>query len=226
MSMWLAAQAWNCKLDKTRLVILMALCDSAEDDGSNCFPSPRYIAWKTGSSPATVYRVLSEFEDKKYIEAVGTKGDTVEYVIHIETVPVKSAFQRLKQGRPRRKKSSHGEKRFSPREKNRTVRKVASSREKFSQGDNDFSHDEKEKHRSDTAPAAENSEVVSNRDGAYPSISTQVYDPGIENSGATPSLSSWLARPENRELARTAPYHERRAAYEAWCAAQETEPRR
>lgn len=148
MSGRLASQVWQLKYDKTRAIILMALCDSAEDDGTRCYPSAAYTSWKTGSSVATVYRTLQDFEDTGVLVCVGMQGDTPHYHIHLEAAPLKTPWQARKRGRPRgaknrvtTRKDSHGEKDLpqkivSPREKSShgektivTTRKVFSPRE-------------------------------------------------------------------------------------------------
>lgn len=102
MSTSLAVQVWKLDLDKITAFILMALCDSADDDGSNCYPSTRYLAWKTGCSKSQVYETLHELEQGAIIVKVGMKGETPEYEIHLEKAPTKPPYRKRRPGRPRR----------------------------------------------------------------------------------------------------------------------------
>lgn len=223
MSGMLASQVWKYKLDKTSLVVLMALCDIADDDGTSCYPRPRYLKWKTGSSLATCYRMLEKFTEKGVLEQVGWRGETAEYNIHLENLELKPAFERKRMGRPR-KKSSHGEKTFAPREKNRTtrnvsqdekslltVRNVSSPREKFSHGEN-------EEHRLQVPQTEAGNGIASKRDVSESILLNQSYDPILEIQDAsqknaeekTPEpeaprtlqqeFTAWLARSEYSEV--------------------------
>lgn len=48
--------------------LLIALCDFADEDGGNCFPSVRKLCEITGLSRATLYRCLSNLEDAALVE--------------------------------------------------------------------------------------------------------------------------------------------------------------
>lgn len=190
MSGILASQVWKYKLDKTSLVVLMALCDIADDDGTSCYPRPRYVAWKTGSSVATVYRMIEKFTDMKVLEQVGWRGETPEYIIHLEKLGLKPDFERKRNGRPR-KNLSHHEKSFSPREKKRTTRKVSQDektfltmRKPFSPREN-LSHHENEERRLSMPENEAESGVVSKRDVPESLLLNHSYDPILEIHNAS-----------------------------------------
>lgn len=194
MSMKLAAEVWRLKLDKVRAFILMALCDSAEDDGTSCYPRPAYVAWKTGSSLATVYRVLAEFEEQEILVKVGMRGDTPEYEIHLSKLTPKPPYERPRRGRPRKRKASQGEKSFSQGENILTGRKVFSQREKSSQGEKNPYQREKDKRSYDTPPTQAIPGHEDSKRGAYPSyrpiLSTQLSDSAArEDETPTPPAS-------------------------------------
>lgn len=193
--MELAKQVWKLKLDKTTKAILMALCDSAHDDGTRCFPSYRYTAWKTDCGLATVYRTIDELVKQGILVHVGMVGDSPEYHIHLENAPLKPSFERPRKGRPR-KKSSHGENTFSqgeniPATGNDShgeksllmVRKVFSQREKFS-------HGEKDKRRLEGSSDQANPGPEDGKLASYPYLVTNLDIPTYD-SGGSPTDFDW-----------------------------------
>lgn len=132
MSMILAVQCWNLRLDKTTKYVLMCLCDSADDDGTRCFPSVGRVAHKTEVHPATVYRVIERLTATGVLTEAGRYGDSIEYHIHLDRVPLKPAYERARRGRPRRN-ASQAANDLAARETNRSARKVVAAREKNTQ---------------------------------------------------------------------------------------------
>ena len=116
MSMQLAARVWHLKLDKTTMLLLMAMCDSADDDGTGCIASEDFLIWKTGVSRAQFYRVRAALEEKGITHRHTLADGRVETTIFLDKVPQKPAWKRPKRGgaRPHKKgantiKGSHGE---------------------------------------------------------------------------------------------------------------------
>lgn len=68
------------------LLVLLALADFANDDGTGAYPKQATLATKTRLSERHVRRVLAQLEDKCYIERMGrTPGGVVEW--RVENTP-------------------------------------------------------------------------------------------------------------------------------------------
>ena len=108
MSMILAVQVWKLDLDKTTAWILMALCDSADDDGTHCHATEDYLMWKTHVSRATLYRVFNWLMERRIITRREWADGTVETIIDLAKAPQKAAWKRPKRGgkRAKQKKDS------------------------------------------------------------------------------------------------------------------------
>lgn len=64
------------------LLVLLALADYANDDGTGAYPKQSTLATKTRLSERHVRRVLAALEDKTYIERMGrTPGGVVEWKV-------------------------------------------------------------------------------------------------------------------------------------------------
>lgn len=101
MSMLLAAQVWHYQLPMARSMLLMAICDSAEDDGTGCTASDEYLMWKTGLSRATVYRELRELEKKSIITRMHLADGRREITVHLHNGKPKPDWTRpRRRGRP------------------------------------------------------------------------------------------------------------------------------
>lgn len=107
MSIKLMAQVWERKLSKAEQSVLLAMADHAQDDGSRCYPSVDWIAWKTDYSTRQVQRTI------KGLCATGAlvkvrgygRGRPVEYCIDLskteakpEYVPKGDAMSRYQKG--------------------------------------------------------------------------------------------------------------------------------
>lgn len=60
------------KPDTTARLVLVALADRADDDGTNTFPSPLRIHWTTGLDERTIRRALARLEKAGLIVSDGT----------------------------------------------------------------------------------------------------------------------------------------------------------
>ena len=178
MSMYLTSQVFSLRLDKTAAFILMALCDSAEDDGSRCFPSAFYIAWKTGTGKSTVYRTLEKLTEMGILEQVGMIGTTVEYQIHLEKAPLKNPWNRERKAKGRPRKNAPDGADMSQNGKNiPTVGNTFPAREKISQNGNNVSHSGKAALAVKRSGRPKKSDVAAGEGCADPYLNTQSYRP-------------------------------------------------
>ena len=104
MSMTLAVQVWKLALDKTTTLVLMALCDSADDDGTHCHASEEYLMWKTSVSRATLYRVLNSLAERHIITRRESPDGSMETIVMLNNAPLKKPWQRPKRGGKRTQK--------------------------------------------------------------------------------------------------------------------------
>lgn len=91
------AQVWWLDLTHSKRMMLLALADHAHDDGTQCYPGVRYLAWKTGYSERQVRRILASLEANGLIAAQGEKlggrGHATEYHLHFEKGSKKSPYR-------------------------------------------------------------------------------------------------------------------------------------
>ena len=97
MSIRLMSQVWELSLDHAQQSILMALADHAADDGSSCYPSIAYLAWKTGYSERQAQRIVNKLKQAGLIQPVayekGGREHSVHYQLHLEKGVKKSPFR-------------------------------------------------------------------------------------------------------------------------------------
>lgn len=72
MSIRLTALAWELELSPTKKLVLLAMCDWANDSGY-CFPSMAAVARRTGVSKRQTQRIMSELIAESLIEVVGNQ---------------------------------------------------------------------------------------------------------------------------------------------------------
>lgn len=70
MSIRLMTLAWELKIPATRKIVLLALCDWANDEGI-CFPSVARVASRASLSPRQCKRVLHQLADDRWVDVVG-----------------------------------------------------------------------------------------------------------------------------------------------------------
>lgn len=58
MSIYLMSEVWKLDFPRHTQSLMLALADHASDDGSNIYPSVRYLGWKTGYSERQVQRLM------------------------------------------------------------------------------------------------------------------------------------------------------------------------
>ena len=96
MSIKVMSQIWDLKLEQNARTVLMCLADHADDDGTHCYPSVAYIAWKTGYSRSSIQRLLRDLRSAGLIvpasHARGGRGWSTEYNIHLEAGEQKEPY--------------------------------------------------------------------------------------------------------------------------------------
>ena len=107
MSDYLRSMAVRAALPRPQKTVFTAMCDACgEDDGTKCYPSLSYIAYKTDYSVRQVRRILRQLETAGYVEAVfnlqgGRKdkdhGAATWYRVHIEGLPMLPPWRDVKE---------------------------------------------------------------------------------------------------------------------------------
>lgn len=94
MSIKLMAQVWERKLSKAEQSVLLAMADHAQDDGSRCYPSVDWIAWKTDYSARQVQRTIKELCARGVLLVVRGygRGRPVEYRIVLSKTEAKPEY--------------------------------------------------------------------------------------------------------------------------------------
>ncbi len=82
MSIELMTQAWKTQLPPGQKMVLLALCDHANDQGQQCFPSVVTLAAKCSMSERSVFNHLSELERLEVIRRLNRRGSSTLYQIN------------------------------------------------------------------------------------------------------------------------------------------------
>lgn len=84
MSVRAITWAWTVELKSTEKLLLLALCDHANDEDFECWPSVTHLQRKTGLSRPAVWRGIDRLLEKKLVFRVGnregingSKGNTI-----------------------------------------------------------------------------------------------------------------------------------------------------
>ncbi|ALC11236.1 helix-turn-helix domain-containing protein [Sphingopyxis sp. 113P3] len=99
MSIRLLSAAWDLDIGSTEKMVLMSLCDHANDEGV-CWPSVATIMRKTSKSERTVQTALKWLKEQGYFEIEGRNGTSPKYILDPRKIctPAKSAPpQKLRQ---------------------------------------------------------------------------------------------------------------------------------
>jgi hypothetical protein len=88
MSGKLMGQVYKLALPSSERDVLLAVCETANDDGTAARPGVPYLAWELDIEERTVRRILASLRAKGLIEAVaystGGAGRATEYTVHLE----------------------------------------------------------------------------------------------------------------------------------------------
>ena len=93
MSVKLMASAWDLDIPSTEKMVLMCLCDFANDDGGNCWPSIATLARKCSKSERTVQGAVRWLEDNGYLKTCDQVGKRRDYLLNPRKIctPAESA---------------------------------------------------------------------------------------------------------------------------------------
>lgn len=82
-------------LSRPQQSILLAMAESANDDGTRCFPSIDKIAWRAGYKPRNVVDIVRDLRALGVLEVVAesTAQRPTEYAIHLDKCPKKMTFE-------------------------------------------------------------------------------------------------------------------------------------
>ena len=103
MSIALMTEVWKLDLQAPRKMVLLALADNANDEGTNCFPSVATIVEKCSMSERTVQGHLQALEETGLIQRKERSGRSTHYTLNVERISAlalarkrEKASQRLK----------------------------------------------------------------------------------------------------------------------------------
>lgn len=87
MSAKLLGLVFESDLPRPEKFVLLALADHSKDNGSDCYPSLRLVAWKTGYSERQIQEVMASLENQKVLRVIhrggSGRGDHNEYKIEV-----------------------------------------------------------------------------------------------------------------------------------------------
>lgn len=102
MSITLMSRVWECDLPANLTLVLLAMADIARDDGSRCYPSVGFLAWKCGYSRRQVQNIIKELRALAILLVVNHdqggrgpdgRGYSTEYLIRLADVPLKKSYR-------------------------------------------------------------------------------------------------------------------------------------
>jgi len=95
MSIKLMTKVWeNGPEDRTEAMVLLALADRANDDGSSCFPSIAEVSQRSRLSRRGTQKVIRRLDDKGYLTVHENEGPggTNNYKLHPERLGGRTEF--------------------------------------------------------------------------------------------------------------------------------------
>ena len=82
MSIKLMTVVWELDLPPGEKLVLLALADQANDEGTHCWPSVATISKRSGQNERTVRRALRSLEGKGHLTCNERRGTSTNYVVH------------------------------------------------------------------------------------------------------------------------------------------------
>ena len=82
MSIKLMSVVWELNLPPGEKLVLLALADQANDEGTHCWPSGATISKRSGQNERTVRRALRSLEGKGHLTCNERRGTSTNYVVH------------------------------------------------------------------------------------------------------------------------------------------------
>lgn len=86
MSIALMTEVWKLDLQAPRKMVLLALADNANDEGTNCYPSVGTIVEKCSMSERTVQGHLQALEETGLIQRKERSGRSTHYTLNVERI--------------------------------------------------------------------------------------------------------------------------------------------
>lgn len=86
MSIALMTEVWKLDLQAQRKMVLLALADNANDEGTNCYPSVGTIVEKCSMSERTVQGHLQALEETGLIQRKERSGRSTHYTLNVERI--------------------------------------------------------------------------------------------------------------------------------------------
>lgn len=86
MSIALMTDVWKINIQSAKKMVLLALADSANDEGTNCFPSVATIVEKCSMSERTVQGHLQALEKTGLIYRKERSGRSTNYTLNVEQI--------------------------------------------------------------------------------------------------------------------------------------------
>ena len=83
MSIKLMSIAWDMDIPSTEKMVLLCLCDYADDNGRSCYPAISTLAKRTSKNARTVQRALRWLEKSKICVSNTRAGTSTDYTINL-----------------------------------------------------------------------------------------------------------------------------------------------
>ena len=108
MSIALMTEVWKLDLQAPRKMVLLALADNANDEGTNCFPSVATIVEKCSMSERTVQGHLQALEETGLIRRKERSGRSTHYTLNVERISALALARKCKKASQRFKNNPEG----------------------------------------------------------------------------------------------------------------------
>lgn len=86
MSIKLMAAAWDLDIGSTEKMVLMCLCDYANDEGGNCFPSVPTLARKCSKSERTIQGAIKWLKDNGFLTLRDSAGHSHNFILNPRSI--------------------------------------------------------------------------------------------------------------------------------------------
>lgn len=84
MSIKLMSLAWEMDIPSTEKMVLLCLCDYANDHGGSCYPAISTLAKRTSKNARTIQRALRWLEKSKICDINERAGTSTDYTINLD----------------------------------------------------------------------------------------------------------------------------------------------
>jgi DNA-binding transcriptional ArsR family regulator len=86
MSISLMTDVWRLPLQATRKMVLLALADNANDEGTDCWPSIGKLVEKCSMSERAIQGHLAALEESGYIKRHERLGRSNKFTIYVDRI--------------------------------------------------------------------------------------------------------------------------------------------